>query len=99
MTWKMACSILLDSSGLFQARTIRGGRGEHFALSGIAPGKYLGTLRVTDSAAQSASNSVHFEILPLSLPDRPAPVIDGLCADAAYVNALQVGFSAGAQQS
>ena len=49
----------------------------------------------SDSAGLAGSNSVPFEILPLSVPDRPAPIVDGLCADDAYLDALEVPFNFG----
>lgn len=73
--------------------------GEHISLAGLTPGNYTATLTAIDNAGLSASNSLHFEVLPLSVPDRPAPAIDGLVADDAYVGALEITFSSGAQES
>jgi hypothetical protein len=68
--------------------------GERVSLSSLPPGAY--TLTLTGSiAGQSASNTVPFEILPLSVPDRPSPVVDGIAADDAYVDALEVPFNFG----
>jgi hypothetical protein len=73
--------------------------GENVSLPGLSPGSYLATLIAADNGGASGSNTVHFEVLPLSVPDRPAPVVDGLVADDAYVNALDIPFSSGNQQS
>jgi len=68
-------------------------------LTGITPGSYTARLVATDNAGASGSNTVHFEVLPLSVPDRPAPVLDGLVADDTYSNAVEIPFLVGNQQS
>jgi hypothetical protein len=72
--------------------------GERVSVSSLPPGTYTLTLTGSDSAALMASNTVPFEILPLSVPDLPSPVIDGLAADDAYVGALEVPFDFGGAQ-
>src|SRR5262249_19249704 len=51
----------------------------------------------TDNAGSTGSNAARFTILPLSVPERPSPVIDGWCADEAYQDALEVRLPFGPQ--
>jgi hypothetical protein len=61
----------------------------------LSPGAYLASLSAKNSSGLSGSNSVHFEVLPLSVPDGPSPEIDGLPADEAYATAPLVSFFTG----
>jgi len=73
--------------------------GDQVSLAPLSPGSYTAVLTVTDSAGASGSNTVHFEVLPLSVPEQPAPVLDGIVADDTYVDALEIPFLVGSQQS
>lgn len=69
--------------------------GSRLLLGDLTPGDYTLTLSATDGGGLAASNTVHFTVLPLFVPERPAPELDGLCADEAYVDALEVPFNFG----
>ena len=54
-------------------------------LTRLAPGAYTLTLTGTDEENNSGTATRNFRVLPPSVPDSAvAPVLDGLCADAAY---------------
>ncbi len=57
------------------------------SLRSLSPGAYTATLQATDPAGLSASATRQFEILPITIPDGPAPALDGQCNDPGYTNA------------
>ena len=78
------------------------GSGEQVEVNGLAPGDYPVSLTAQDSQAQTASAQATLTILPLSVPNAPAPSLDGLCDDAGYTSGSQVllqPYSSGDQAS
>jgi hypothetical protein len=69
----------------------RSATGDTLVLHGLAPGSYMITAAAADSDGNTGSSHLTFQVRPMSIPDSTtAPVLDGLCADAAYVGAAVV---------
>jgi hypothetical protein len=64
--------------------------GNNLALRSLAPGAYALTATVADSDGNSGTGNVGFQVRPIEIPDGPAPVLDGLAADAGYADAPSV---------
>ncbi|MCB0158418.1 MAG: hypothetical protein KDD83_09850, partial [Caldilineaceae bacterium] len=75
--------------------TSRAGDGDQFDLRQLVPGAYTLTLTATDSTGLTAQTSVRFDILSLAVQDAPEPVLDGLCLDEGYADAVKVEFPRG----
>jgi hypothetical protein len=67
--------------------------GSTVSLAGLSPGLYTVTGQATDSDGNPGMGQVHFEILPLTVPDAAAPIVDGLGTDLGYAAAQVIGFS------
>lgn len=70
--------------------------GAFCSVRDLSPGRYAASLVATDPDNQSASLTRHFEVLPFTIPDAPAPVLDGLPNDASYAQAALVRLPLGA---
>lgn len=57
------------------------------SIRALPPGAYTATLQATDPTGLSATATREFEILPITIPDGPAPTLDGQCNDPGYTNA------------
>lgn len=68
----------------WQVDGVAQGTGPDISAAGLAPGAHTATLRATDSQNQSATRTVSFSVAPLSVPQGAAPILDGVCDDAAY---------------
>ncbi len=68
----------------------RSGVGENLTLRSLAPGTYDLTVTAADSDGATGSANVQLRVLPVEIPEGPAPVLDGLAADAAYATAALV---------
>lgn len=80
----------LDAAGtqwVLSGPQSRTGSGGIFSLNHLAPGAYSLSVSAMDLDGNVGVRSIPFEVLPLSAPDRSAPVLDGLATDAAYVGA------------
>ena len=70
--------------------------GNGVALDELAPGTYTATLSGADRDNNVGIATRSFEVVPLSIPEAAAPpLLDGLCADAAYSNATFVRLPLG----
>jgi Concanavalin A-like lectin/glucanases superfamily/K319L-like, PKD domain len=58
-----------------------------FSLHNLAPGAHTLAISATDTDGNTGTRTLQFEVLPPSVPDTAAPVLDGLCVDAAYASA------------
>jgi hypothetical protein len=66
------------------------------SLSGLQPGSYSATASATDASGAAGSATRTFEVLPISIPETAAPVLDGEVDDAAYSSAPSVRWAYGA---
>jgi hypothetical protein len=65
----------------------RSGINNCIPLQELTPGLYRAAVTAIDRANQQTTVARHFEISPLLIPDRAAPVLDGACADLGYTTA------------
>ena len=70
--------------------TPRTGSGGQLSLTELSPGSYTADAFVSDFDNNAGSATRNFEILPLTIPDGLAPVLDGQSSDAGYANAAFV---------
>ncbi len=59
-------------------------------MDGLAPGKHTATLIARDSKALGSTAQAAFTVLPLSIPEGSAPLLDGFCEDTAYAGGMQL---------
>jgi hypothetical protein len=72
--------------------------GSAVSLVRLSPGPYTLAGQVADSDGNPGTAQVHFEVLPLSVPDAAVPTVDGLGTDPGYTAAQVIGFSSPATQ-
>lgn len=58
--------------------------GRTLSLSELPPGAYAATAYGIDAAAETGGATRAFEVLPISIPEAPAPALDGEVDDAQY---------------
>ncbi|MBI1295059.1 hypothetical protein GC175_08885 [bacterium] len=68
------------------------GQGNDLFAPGLAPGTHSAAFSATDSNNQTASQSVSFDVAPLSIPLGVAPILDGGCEDNAYAAAVSLAL-------
>jgi hypothetical protein len=68
------------------------GQGNDLFALGLAPGTHSATFRATDSNNQTASQTVSFDVAPLSIPLGAAPVLDGGCEESAYAASVSLAL-------
>ncbi len=78
--------------------TPRAGTGVRLPLAELSPGSYAADAQVPDFDGNLATASRFFEVLPLTIPDGPAPVLDGLAHDAAYAHGTFVRIPLGSDK-
>jgi hypothetical protein len=66
------------------------------SLRDVPPGPCSVTLTAQDPDGQTGAATRHFEILPLRVPEGPAPTLDGLPNDSGYAQAAFVRLPLGA---
>lgn len=86
LKWALTGPVSMSSTGVV------------FTLRDLSPGAYTAALTATDPDGQSSTVTRHFEVLPLVIPEGPAPVLDGFVNDTAYGDATLVKIPLGAGQ-